>query len=150
MTTDARRRVADGLVIVGGAALVCSAFLHWVASGDGSGLRGHALVDALIAVGRHLPGLSAARLTILWYLVPALGALSWIATGLHGAGSRAARAVAVLAIVATAASVIAFGWLVGFGHLGIGAWLAAIGAVALLAGSWLVAPTARVISEPSP
>jgi hypothetical protein len=140
VTRDARRRVADGFVIAGGAALVGSAFAHWVSSGDGSGLRGHALVDALIAVGRHFPGLSAARLTILWYFVPALGALSWIATGLQGAGSRAARVVAAGAIVATAASVIAFGWLVGFAHLGIGAWLAGIGAVALVGGSWLIAP----------
>lgn len=114
--------------------------MHWVSRGDGSGLRGHTLIDALISVGRHFPGLSAARLTVLWYLVPALGALSWIATGLSGAGSRAARVVAALAVVVVAASLIAFGWLVGFSHLGIGAWLAAAGAAALAAGSWIVAP----------
>jgi hypothetical protein len=141
VTGDARRRAADALVLVGGAALVASAFSHWVSRGYGSGLRGHALVDALISVGRHFPGLSAARLTILWYLVPALGATSWIASGLRGAGSRAARIVAAAAAVAAAASFATFGWLVGYSHLGIGAWLAVTGAAALVAGSWLVAPT---------
>jgi hypothetical protein len=141
VTSDARRRAADALVLVGGAALVASAFSHWVSHGYGSGLRGHALVDALISVGRHFPGLSAARLTILWYLVPALGASSWIASGLRGAGGRAARIVAVASAVAAVASFGAFGWLVGFAHLGIGAWLAVSGAAALVAGSWFVAPT---------
>ena len=139
MTADARRRVADALVLVGGAALVASAFVHWVSSGDGSGLRGHALVDALIAVGRHFPGLSAARLTILWYLVPALGAASWIAAGLRGPGSRVARGIAAASVVATLAAFVAFGWLVGFAHLGLGAWTAVVGAGALVAGSWIVA-----------
>ena len=141
MTEDARRPVADALVLVGGAALVASAFSHWVSHGYGSGLRGHALVDALISVGRHFPGLSAARLTILWYLVPALGASSWIASGLRGAGSRAARIVAAASAVAAAASFGAFGWLVGYSHLGLGAWLAVAGAAALVAGSWFVAPS---------
>ncbi len=140
MTSDARRRVADALVLVGGAALVASAFVHWVSSGDGSGLRGHALVDALIAVGRHFPGLSAARLTILWYLIPALGAASWIAAGLRGVGSRAARVVSVAAAVASAVAFVAFGWLVGFSHLGLGAWTALIGSAALVTGSWAIAP----------
>lgn len=141
MTNDARRRLADALVLIGGAALVASAFSHWVSRGYGSGLRGHALIDALNAVGRHFPGLSAVRLTILWYLVPALGASSWIAIGLRGAGSRTTRIVAVSAATAAAASFGAFGWLVGFGDLGIGAWLALFGAVAVVSGSWLVAPT---------
>lgn len=140
MTDDVRRRTADALVMGGGVALVASAFVHWVSSGYGSGLRGHALIDALIGVGRHFPGLSAARLSIVWYLIPALGALSWIAMGLRGAGGRATRVVAVSSVVVTGASVTAFGWLVGFAHLGAGAWLAAAGAVALVAGSWLVAP----------
>jgi hypothetical protein len=140
VTVDARRRLADALVLAGGTALVASAFTHWVSSGYGSGLRGHALVDALISVGRHFPGLSAARLTILWYLVPALGAASWIATGVRGPGSRAARIVAISSAVAAAASFGVFGWLVGYGHLGKGAWLAVFGAAALVAGSWFIAP----------
>jgi hypothetical protein len=142
-----RRRVADAFVLVGGAALVASAFSHWVSSGYGSGLRGHALVDALISVGRHFPGLSGARLTVLWYLVPAFGAASWIASGLRGPGSRAARTVSVAAAVISAASFVAFGWLVGFTDLGIGAWLAVVGAAALVAGSWVIAPTGP---EPAP
>ena len=139
MTLDRRRVVADAFVIIGGAALVASAFTHWVSRGNGSGLRGHALIDAIVAVGRHFPGMSAARLTLLWYLVPATGAASWIATGLRGPGSRAARAVAVTAAFASVASTVAFGWLVGFANLGSGAWLALLGAAALLVGSWVVA-----------
>jgi hypothetical protein len=103
-------------------------------------LRGHALVDAIIAVGRHLPGLSAARITILWYLVPATGAASWIALGLSGARSRVSRVVAIVAAVATAGSIAAIGGLVGFGKLGFGALLALAGACALLLGAWVVAP----------
>ena len=141
MTDDARRRGADALVMVGGVALVASAFVHWVSRGYGSGLRGHALIDALISVGRHFPGLSAARLTVLWYLVPALGACSWIAGGLRGAGSRSARIVAAASAVVAAASFGAFGWLVGFTHLGVGAWLAVAGAAALVVGTWVVAPS---------
>jgi hypothetical protein len=149
VTVDVRRRFADALVLIGGAALVASAFSHWVSSGYGSSLRGHALVDALIAVGRHFPGLSAARLTVLWYLVPALGAASWIALGIRGAGSRAARIVAAASVVAAGAAFGAFGWLIGFTHLGAGAWLAIVGAVALVAGSWLVVPQTRSGPPPS-
>ena len=92
--------------------------------------------------------MSAARLTVLWYLVPASGAASWIATGLRGPGSRWARVVAVVAAVATLASTVAFGWLVGYSHLGRGAWLALAGAAALVVATWLVAPS-RAASGPS-
>jgi hypothetical protein len=135
-----RRIAADTLVVGGGAALVASAFTHWVSRGTGSGLRGHALVDAIIAVGRHFPCMSGGRLTVLWYLVPAAGAASWIAAGLRGAGSRAARVIAVVAAIAAVASIAAIGWLVGYSDLGVGAWLALAGAVALVLASWVVAP----------
>ena len=48
MGEGSRRRVllTDGCYLAGGAALVASAFLHWIARGAGSGLRGHVLVDA--------------------------------------------------------------------------------------------------------
>lgn len=142
MIGDARRRrLADALVLVGGAALVASAFSHWVSSGYGSGLRGHDLVDALISVGRHFPGLGTVQLTVIWYLVPALGAASWIATGLRGAGSRPVRIVAASATIVAAAAFLAFGRLIGFANLGLGAWLAVLGAAALVAGSWVIAPT---------
>ena len=85
---------ADAAYLVGGGALFASAFLQWVARGTGSGLRGHDLVDAVVALGREVPLLSTGRLTILWYLVPALGTASWIACGLTGARSRASRIVA--------------------------------------------------------
>jgi hypothetical protein len=148
VTADRRRLAADALVIAGGAALLVSAFAHWVSRGSGSGLRGHALVDAIIAVGRHFPGMSGARLTVLWYLVPAAGAASWIATGLRGAGSREARVVAVVAVVVALASIGAIGWIAGYAHLGAGAWLALAGAVTLVVASWVVAPR-RVRSGPS-
>ena len=140
MNDDRRRIAADALVVGGGAALVASAFAHWVSRGSGSGLRGHALVDAIIAVGRHFPGMSSARLTVLWYLVPAAGAASWIATGLRGAGSRAARVIAVVAVIVAVASIGAIGWVVGYSDLGPGAWLALVGASALVLASWVVAP----------
>ena len=140
MNDDRRRIAADALVVGGGAALVASAFAHWVSRGSGSGLRGHALVDAIIAVGRHFPGMSSARLTVLWYLVPAAGAASWIATGLRGAGSRAARVIAVVAVIVAVASIGAIGWVVGYSDLGPGAWLALAGASALVLASWVVAP----------
>ena len=140
MNDDRRRIAADALVVSGGAALVASAFAHWVSRGSGSGLRGHALVDAIIAVGRHFPGMSSARLTVLWYLVPAAGAASWIATGLRGAGSRAARVIAVVAVIVAVASIGAIGWVVGYSDLGPGAWLALVGASALVLASWVVAP----------
>src|SRR5436853_7905729 len=95
-----RRRalLADGCYLAGGGALVASAFLHWIARGAGSGLRGHKLVDALIALGGHVPALSAGRLTVVWYLVPALGAVSWITFGVVGARTRSTRIVAVGAL----------------------------------------------------
>jgi len=148
VTADRRRFAADALVITGGAAMLVSAFAHWVSRGTGSGLRGHALVDAIIAVGRDFPGMSGARLTVLWYLVPATGAASWIATGLWGAGSRAARAIAVVAVVVALASIGAIGWIAGYTHLGFGAWLALAGAVTLVVASWVVAPH-RARSGPS-
>lgn len=139
--TNARRRIAsDALVTLGGGALIASAFAHWISEGDGSGLRGHALIDAIVSVGRHFPGLSAARLTVLWYLVPASGAASWIATGLWGAGSRWARIAAGVAAFSVALSTVAFGWMVGFSHLGPGVWLGLSGAAALLVATRFVAP----------
>ncbi len=94
--------VADGCYLAGGAGLFASAFLYWVSRGPGSGLRGHDLIDTIAALGRHIPALSAGRLTILWYLVPALGAASWIAGGIAGSHSRGARIVAGVTLVVTA------------------------------------------------
>lgn len=139
--------IADGVYLAGGAALLASAFIQWVARGEGSGLRGHALVDAVIALGRHVPALSVGRLTILWYLVPALGAASWIVCGLTGPRSRASRSVAGAAFVMSAFAFTAFVRLVGFGRLGWGPKVALIGAVALCLAAWfprrVAAPAAR-------
>ena len=110
---------------------VASAFLHWVRRGAGSTLRGHDLVDTLVALDRELPGLSAARLTVFWYLVPGFGALSWIVSGTAGIGGRAARIVAVAAALVTVATVAAFARLAGPADLGLGPFVALLGAAAL-------------------
>jgi hypothetical protein len=138
MGEGARRRaiVADGCALVGGAALVASAFLHWIARGAGSGLRGHALVDALVALGRSVPAVSAGRLTLLWYLVPALGAASWVAFGVFGPRSRTARGIAVAAAVVVLLTTGAFVHLAGRARLGWGPKVALAGCVLLFAGAW--------------
>jgi hypothetical protein len=130
-----RLRVADWIALAGGAALVASIALHWVSSGPGSSLRGHDLVDAVVRLGRSVPGLSSARLTVLWYLVPALGALSWVTVGVWGAASRATRVVAIAATIAALLAVAAFARLTGLSDLGPGAFAAAAGAVTLLVAS---------------
>ena len=132
--------VADGCYLAGGAALFGSAFLYWVSSGAGSGLRGHDLVDAVVAIGRHVPAFSSGRLTILWYLVPALGTASWIACGLSGAHSRASRIVATAAAVVTLLVVFAFERFVGLSRLGWGPRLALGGAIALGRRGLVAAP----------
>jgi hypothetical protein len=127
---------ADACFLVGGGVLFASAFLRWVASGPGSGLRGHALVDAIVALGRHVPALSSGRLTILWYLVPALGTASWVACGLGGARSRASRVIAGAALVVTVVVAAAFVHLVSMSRLGWGPKVAVGGAVALCLAAW--------------
>ena len=142
VTGDRRRVAADVLVIVGGArARAVGVHALGVDAAYGSGLRGHALIDAIVAAGRHFPGLSVARLTVLWYLVPALGAASWIATGLRGAGQpRDARRRGARRASPRCCRSLAIVRLVGFDHLGLGAWVALAGAAALVVGSWIVAP----------
>jgi len=135
--TRPRALLADGAYLVGGSALLASTFLHWVSRGPGSAARGHKLVDEIVALGKHLPALSAGRLTVVWYLVPALGAIGWIVVGLYGAHSRAARVVAISAVVMATLAFIAFEQLVGLDRLGWGPWIALFGAVLMGAASWL-------------
>ena len=139
MGEGARRRavLADACYLVGGALLVASAFLHWIARGAGSGLRGHALVDAIVALGKHVPALSAGRLTVVWYLVPALGAVSWIAFGVAGARSRGARIAALAALVTALVAAGAFRQLAGTARLGWGPKVALLGGVMLPIGAWV-------------
>jgi hypothetical protein len=133
----ARFGAADGIALVGGAALVVSAFLPWVARGPGSGLRGHDLVDTVIALGNNVPALSAGRLTIVWYLIPALGAASWIACGLVGPRAPVARIIAIAAVLMAALTFGAFVRLVGWDRLGWGPKAALFGGVCLVLGAWL-------------
>ncbi|HVJ98915.1 MAG TPA: hypothetical protein VNC41_18970 [Acidimicrobiia bacterium] len=137
MNQRARFGVADGIFLVGGAALVLSAFLPWVARGPGSGLRGHDLVDTVVALGNNVPALSAGRLTILWYLIPALGAASWIAFGLFGARAAATRVIAGAGALMATLTFGAFIQLVGWDRLGWGPKVALLGGIALVLGAWL-------------
>jgi hypothetical protein len=130
-------RAAEVGYLAGGAALLASAFLRWVARGAGSGLRGHALVDAVVALDRNVPIVSIGRLTILWYLVPAVGSASWIACGLRGPRSRPARVLAGAALAITLLTFGAFVRLVGVGRLGWGPKVAMAGAVGLCLAAWL-------------
>lgn len=129
--TARRGATVDVAYFLGGAGLLASSLLHWVGRGAGSALRGHALVDAVIALGRDVPGLSAARLTVCWYAVPAIGAVSWIALGLTGARSTSSRIVAGVAVVIAVAVVAAFTAVVGLDDLAAGPWLALAGALVL-------------------
>ena len=104
------------------------------------------LVDAIVALGKHVPALSAGRLTVLWYLIPALGAGSWIAFGVAGARSRATRVVAVVALVAVLMAAVAFRQLAGAARLGWGPKVAVLGGVLLCVGAW--APVRRRIDVP--
>ena len=123
-------------MLAGGALLVGSAFLPWVRHGPGHSLHGHALADAVIALGNNVPGLSGARLTILWYLVPALGALTWIALGLFSNRPVVVRVVALCALVVAAGAAFAFGHAIGFGDLGSGPAVALAGAVCSTGGAF--------------
>jgi hypothetical protein len=57
--------------------------------------------------------------------------------GLYGAHSRAARVVAISAVVMATLAFIAFEQLVGLDRLGWGPWIALFGAVLMGAASWL-------------
>ena len=132
-----RARFADGIAVAGGAALLASAFLHWVRRGPGHSLRGHDLIDTVVALGDTLPGISTARLTVLWYLVPASGAVTWIVVALRGASSGAMLAIALATGAITLATVVAFARLTSIGSLGPGAWLAGAGAAIVLSAALL-------------
>jgi hypothetical protein len=135
--THTRAPLADGAYLVGGGAVFASAFVHWVTHGPGSASTGHQLIDEIVALGKHVPALSAARLTVVWYLLPALGALGWLIVGLRGAQSWWARGVATAALVVALAVFIAFDQLVTMHRFGWGPWLALGGAVLMCIASWL-------------
>ena len=140
VTGDRRRVAADVLVIAGGAALVLSAFMHWVSRGDGSGLRGHALIDAIVAAGPQLPRPvgRAGHGALVSRARPRRRELDRdrpAGRGQHRdawsrrSPPRSRPCLSALVMVR----------LVGFDHLGRGAWTAVAGALALVIGSWAVA-----------
>jgi hypothetical protein len=84
--------------------------------------------------------LSAARLTVLWYLVPALGAAAWIACGFTGPRGMTSRIVAVSALVVSLVSFVAFARMAGTAHLGWGPKLALAGGALMVLSAWLRIP----------
>jgi len=132
--------LADAACVLGGAALLGSAFVHWVSRGPGRGLRGHEMIDTVVALGRHVPALSAGRLSVLWYLIPALGAGTWLAVGVTGPRSCTTRAVAIAALVVTTLVAAAFVIGLGLAKLALGPFLALAGAVLVVIGAWVPLP----------
>ena len=147
---DGRRRLArsdlfDLVALAGGAALCLSPLLRWVRRGPGHTLSGRDMIDALVALGSDIPGLSAARLALAWYLVPASGAAIWVAVGFD----RGRRSVSIAAAIVTALVLAAFARLSGVGALGPGAWLAGAGAATALTAT--LAPShAENLRQPHP
>jgi hypothetical protein len=134
-STRTRAPVADGVYLVGGGALFASAFVHWVTHGPGSASTGHKLIDEIVALGKHVPALSAARLTVFWYLLPALGAIGWIVIGFRGANNWWARGVAIAAFICAFLVVLAFQQLVTIHRFAWGPWFALGGAFLMLLSS---------------
>jgi hypothetical protein len=79
--------------------------------------------------------------SVIWYLVPACGAVAWIACGLRGARSVWARAVSAVAVVVTVLAYVAFAHLARAARLGWGPKLALAGAVTCAAASWVRVPS---------
>jgi hypothetical protein len=140
-----RAPIADGIYLVGGGALFASAFVHWVTRGPGSASIGHKLIDEIVALGKHVPELSAARLTVFWYLLPALGAIGWIVVGFRGTNSWWARGVGIAAFACAFLVVLAFQQLVTIHRFSWGPWLALGGGVLMLTSS-LVTLVGREVS----
>ncbi len=132
--TDARRRAGDAAFVVGGALLALSALLHWVSRGNGSTLRGHALMDAIESLSHGRSSAPVTLLTVLWYAVPACGALAWIVVGFGDPRGPSGRATAVAALAVTAA-VDTYFWVKVGTRAGPGVYVAAAGAIALALGT---------------
>jgi hypothetical protein len=130
-------RLTDGATLAGGALLVLSSALHWVRRGPGATLRGHDLIDALVAIGRHVPALSSTRLAILWYLVPAMGALAWVVVGFASERRAVVRAHAIATAVIVAGVVLAFTRLTRWSRLGPGVPVALAGAALVLVAAFI-------------
>ncbi len=115
-------------MLAGGSALLVSPFVQWVRRGPGNTFSGREMIDAVVALGTSLPGLSAARLAVAWYLVPAFGATLFIAVGV----GRLRRTAAVAATGVSALVFVGFTTLAGISNLGLGPWLAVAGATTAL------------------
>ncbi len=126
-----RARRADVGFVLGGALLLVSALLHWVGSGPGSTLRGHALIDTIAALGHTHPHWTTTALTLLWYAVPACGAFAWITVGFGEPARRSGHIVAAATVAVTLALGAYFVIKLGLEHAGPGLYTAAAGATTL-------------------
>ena len=107
---------------------------YWVRSGAGSTLRGHALIDTLNSLAHGQSSAWVTVLTLLWYAVPACGALAWIVVGFGDPRARSGRATALAAVIVTATIDVYFFTKVGT-RVGAGVYLAAAGALTLAISS---------------
>jgi hypothetical protein len=128
--TLARRHARDFGFVAGGALLVISSLCFWVSSGAGSTLRGHALIDAIESLSHGHSSAWTTVLTLVWYAVPACGALAWIVVGFGDPQGPSGRALAIATAVIVATIDVYFFAKVG-SRAGLGVYLAAAGALTL-------------------
>jgi hypothetical protein len=139
-----RSPLAEAFALAGGAALVTSACLPWIADGPGKSLHGHAFIDAVIALGNtRISGGQLARLAVCWYVIPALGALTWLVVGTAGVAARVARLLAISSAALTVTALLAFGRVIGYENLAAGPYVAIVGALLVNAGAIAALITAR-------
>ncbi|HEY3834274.1 MAG TPA: hypothetical protein VGO03_18430 [Acidimicrobiia bacterium] len=128
--TRALPRTADVGFVLGGVLLEASAFAHWVRSGNGSTLRGHALIDTVNSLAHGHSSAWVMLLTLLWYAIPACGALAWVVVGFGAPHGPSGRALAMATVVIVATIDTFFVIKVGT-RAGPGVYLAALGALTL-------------------
>ncbi len=140
--TTRRARASDACFVLGGVALLSAAFLHWVRRGPGAALRGHELIDAAARVANRVDGggWQVTALTIVWYLIPASGALAWVVVGFGDPKGRSGKAVAGIATLATSISVAGLGTQLQWSRLGPGTVAASLGATLLIFGAAIPHP----------
>ncbi len=96
--------------------------------GNGSTLRGHALIDAIESLSHGHSSAAVTALTLGWYAIPACGALAWIVVGFGDPRGGTGRAVATVTLLVTAA-IDAYFWVKLGTRAGPGVYLSALGAL---------------------
>ncbi|MGB2758259.1 MAG: hypothetical protein WBD02_11460 [Acidimicrobiia bacterium] len=93
------------------------------------------MVHRVAALDGRLAMFAGSRLVVLWFLVPILGSLVWVAVGVAGSDGKLTRVLGGAAALVGLVAVWLFQRAVGLDHLGTGAWLAVGGAVLLVAAA---------------